>query len=309
VISLAEAAGEERGLAFAGRLRDLLVGVVLWLVPLVIVAGPGPLVAQARIQALGHFTRWGGSVLTVSSPTERLHGLVWGVWANVLGGAWPDAAWYRWLAAPILVLLLAVGLRSAAPFRSFVRRQPELVVSSLLYLLWAALGQNIAFKPRHLLPLTPALVAMLSLGAEALAQRTRAAFALVSLLAVEWMIDGERLARAHVSPSPVASVVRFLRDDADRRVVLTRELERMITMGAPARRVVAVPDDDALLRAVDAEGRVFITGEALSSDRIETLRRRGHSPIVAFARPRSRYVDSLWNELSLYAIEANGGNP
>jgi hypothetical protein len=304
---IAIARDEADWLLVAGRVRDLLVGVVFWLVPLIAIGGARSLVAQTWIQAVGHFTRWGGSVITVSSPTGRIYGLAWGLWANVLGGAWPDGPWYRWLGAPILASVLAVALYGARPWRTALRRHPEVVLSSLLYLVWAALGQNIAFKPRHLLPLTPVLIVALAWGAEVLAQRTRAALPLVAGLALQWMVDGEHLARAHVEPSPAASIVRFLGESSDGRVVLSRELERMITTGAPNRRVVAVRDDEALLRAVDAEkaAGVFITGETLSSDLLETLRLRGQRASIAFSYPRSRYVDSLWNELALYAIEAS----
>jgi hypothetical protein len=309
---VAIAAEEGRLRAFAARLRDLLVGIVVWLVPLIVVAGAGPLVVQTRIQALGHFTRWGGSVLTVSSPTERLYGLVWGAWANVLGGAWPDAPRLRWLGAPILVALLVFALRSAFPLRAVARRHPEIVISSLLYLGWAALGQNIAFKPRHLLPLTPVLVVALARGFEALAEATRASRAsllLVAALALQWLVDGAGLARAHAAPSPAASVVRFLRDSRDPRPVLSRDLERMIAAAAPGRRVIPARDEEALLLAVDAEKAtgVYITSETLSEALQGTLQRHGHHATIVFSQPRSRYVDSLWNELSLYAVEASGG--
>jgi hypothetical protein len=287
-------ARDEGGLgAFWRRLRDLTFGVVLWLVPLVVVAGARPLVATTWTQAVGHFTRWGGSVVTVSSPAERVRGIVWGAWANVLGGAWPDAPGIRWIGAPILVALLVLAIRAASP--SLLRRHPELVLSSLLYFAWAALGQNIVYKPRHLLPLCPLLVVALAIAA----QRIRVAWALALGLAMQWMIDAEALVRAHLTPSPVASLVDFLRDSPDSRPVLTREADRLVETGAPARRVVAVRSDDDLLRAVDAEGSVFITSESLSRSLAATLDDRTS---IAFSRPRSRYVDSLWNEISLLAI-------
>jgi hypothetical protein len=302
---------KERSRAFIGRLRDLSFGVVVWLVPLVVVAGPRSLVEVTRLQALGHFTRWGGTIVTVSSPGARLHGLVWGIWANMLGGAWPDAPPLRWLGAPILVVLLVVAALAAAPWRASARRHPELVLSLLLYLLWVAVGQNVAFKPRHLLPLCPLLVVALARGADALADRTRFAMPLVATLAIQWMIDGEQLVRAHVAPSPAASVVGFLRESSDERVVLSRELAGMIEAGAPARRVVLVHDDDELLHAVEVERShgVFLTSEALSPGTRETLRSRGLAEAVVFARPRSRYVDSLWPELALVAIAPRAPSP
>src|SRR5262249_27255836 len=105
------ARAEGGGRAYFARARDLAAGVVVGLVPLVLVAGAKPLVAMSWIQGLGHFTRWGGSALTVSSPADRLAGAVWGIWANLLGGAWLDAPWPRWIGAPLLVMFLFLGAR------------------------------------------------------------------------------------------------------------------------------------------------------------------------------------------------------
>jgi hypothetical protein len=289
--------------ALFGRVRDLLFGVVVWLVPLLFVAGAGPLVAQTRIQTVGHFTRWGGTIVTVSSPVTRLYGLLWGLWANMLGGAWTDAPPVRWIGAPICVVLFVLALRSFGSWRDLLRRQPEIVLASSLYLVWVALGQNIAFKPRHLLPLTPLLIVLLARGVDVLASRTRAALPIFGVLVLQWLFDAERLARAHTEPSPAAAIVAFLRDDTGERLVLTRELERMITSGPERHHVLTVPNDEALLRVLDSErGGVLVTSEALSVHVTDALHERGDAIRTVFARPRSRYVDALWNDLSVVEI-------
>lgn len=300
--------------AYAGRARDLATGVVLWLVPLTLLAGARPLLMVTRIQALGHFTRWGGSALTVTSPTARLHGLVWGLWANLLGGAWPDAPRGRLLAAPLLALLLAVAARRA--WRHFARAPelapelpPELTLGTLAYLAWALLGQNTAYKPRHFLPLAPLLIVAIAgaaaeLDARAPQRRLGAAAALI--LAASWFIDGALLAMEHRAPSPAAAIVRAVAETptSDARPIVTRELVGMLAEGAPGRRLIFAPTTQALVDAVVASGPAGarVTSEALSTEARIALAARGLASTVELERVRSRYVDALWSDLALVAI-------
>ncbi|WP_437573043.1 hypothetical protein [Sorangium sp. So ce887] len=313
---LAVIARSEGGrLAWLARGRDLATGALAWLVPLVLIATPRDLVATTWVQGLGHFTRWGGTAITVSSPADRLHGVLWGIWANGLGGAWPDAPAARWLGAPILIALLAAAALRVAPLRRAARAardQPELWASALAYFVWALLGQNIAYKPRHWLPLVPPLLVALAAGAAALspatsaprgrALRSAAPAALVAALAAQWLADAIALAREHQAPSPAAAIVGFLRDaGAEQRPVLTRDLDRMIQEGAPGRRPMRVRSDAELVRAVEqaGPGGALITSEALSPAARDALAGRGYAISIRFARPRSRYVDALWSDLAL----------
>ncbi len=290
--------------ALLARARDLTAGVALWLAPLILVAGARPLIAVTFAQTLGHFGQWGGSALTVSSPAARLYGLAWGLWANLLGGAWIDAPASRWIVAPILLALLLLGARRALPLREALRLQPELAISMIAYFAWALLGQNTAGKPRHWLPLLPLLILALAAGADTLLTRARAAIALPLLLAAEWLTGGAALVRAHRDPSPVAAAARFLETTAatDPRLVIAGDAARLLLEGAPSRTIRWAQGDDALLQAlIDAGERgALISSEALSPALRRELERRRFTLSLAFSRPRSRYVDSLWYELALH---------
>jgi hypothetical protein len=293
------ARAEGSGPAWMARTRDLTTGVVVWLAPLIAVGGARDLVRVTHVQALGHFTRWGGTAITVPSPIDRLQGTVWGLWANALAGAWPDAPAARRFAAPFVLVLLAVGGYLLVARR---RRHPELVLSAALYFVWAELAQNIAFKPRHWLPLAPLLLVAVALGADRAVARTRAAWPCVALVALLWFTDGLALVREHQRPSPAAALVAHLGARADATPVLTRDLGRMIAEGAPARSVTLVRTDAELLARL-AEGDAFVTSEVLEPETMRALEAQGHRARVVFAAPRSRYVDPLWSDLSLVRIE------
>jgi hypothetical protein len=290
--------------ALLARARDLAAGTSLWLVPLIVLAGARPLVMATLHQGLGHFGQWGGSAITVHSPSARLYGLVWGLWANLLAGSWIDAPPLRWLVAPIVLLLLALGAHRAFPLRASFRAQPELVLSMLAYFVWALLGQNTAGKPRHWLPLLLLLLLTIAAGADALLARHRAALAAPLLLAAAWLFDGAQLVDAHRDPSPVAAAARFLAEGSgrDQRPVIAGDAARLYAEGAPRRAVRWASGEAALVQLVTeaGEGGALLSSEALSPALRGELTRRGFTLTLAFSRPRSRYVDSLWYELALF---------
>ena len=245
--------------------------------------------------------------ILVEDAIDRARGVVWGIWANVLGGAWIDAPAWRWAAAPILALLLAMAARGAADLRGWARRHPEIVLSAAAYFLWALLGQNTANKPRHWTPLAPLLIVALAAGADRLMAWSRAGHAAIAVLFATWIVDGAKLVRDHRAPSPAAAIVGFLRDGGagDRRVI-TCMLDRMIHEGAPAQAVVRASSEAEVLGALEASPGSWITGECLTPPVRAALAARGieaePEARVVFSRPRSRYVDALWPNLGLWSV-------
>jgi hypothetical protein len=203
----------------------------------------------------------------------------------------------------LVVLFASAALRVTRGARG-LGAQPDLVAAFVAYVVWAALGQNTAYKPRHLLPIAPILMVALAAGADALIARARAMLAVPIIVVIAWFYEGLSLVRIHREPSPAAAIVHYLRDASDDRPVLTSDLARMIAEGAPSRRVLGVTEPGDVTQAVDAHGRegVLLTTEALTPALGDALRARGVAVSAVFSRPRSRYVDSLWWSLALVEL-------
>jgi hypothetical protein len=311
-VALATLVGASRATGkWRACVADFTLGVLLWLVPLVAIAGAKPLVAATSAQAIGHFTRWGGSALTVSSPSLRFQGFAWGLWANVLAGPWADTGAVRFVVGFAIAALFWPLARAAIAERSrassFLRDHSEIIIGSGLYVAWALLGQNVAYKPRHLLPLLPPLVVALAAGADAWLTRSpwvgRTAAA---ALAIAWLKEGTDLTRAHREPSPAAALVRHLAESPSNGVVITRELARMIEVGAPGTRLFVADDDSSIVAAAalaSSSGPVAFSSEALSVAARRDLEANGFRLEVAFSHPRSRYVDALWSDIALVTLK------
>ena len=161
-----------------------VVGTLAWLAPFVAVVGAGELVRLGRTHLYGHFTTWGGSVVTQSSVPLRLwtfaRGLLYdGLFAHLAALA---------LGAPLVAWSLVSLWRSRA-------RGTALVVA-LPYAAWVLVAQNVVEQPRHLLPLVT--FACVAVGA-ALSRRlafagAAVALALAASLPLAWT-------RAHTPPA------------------------------------------------------------------------------------------------------------
>jgi hypothetical protein len=184
-------------------------------------------------------------------------------------------------------------------------------VRAAAYFVWAALAQNSANKPRHLLPLVPLFVLTVAAGADRIAERSRAGLAAAGALASLWLVDAATLARAHLAPSPAAAIVDWLGAlPQGSHVVITRDLGRMIAEGAPRSAVRVVDSNGDLVEAIEQSAtRVLITTEALTPAARAELTARGRSLRPAFSRPRSRYVDSLWTELGVVEVVGPSHEP
>lgn len=135
------------------------LGVMVWLVPMTMMVGLKALFYLALSFTQGHFTDWGGSIVTLSHPAVRLGHLLWDIFPAGLGLWWIDLPYIQLL--PSMCLLF--GLYTFVKKDESSLQKGFILVILLPYLLWVFLAQNLE-KPRHVLPLVPLLLVVASVG-------------------------------------------------------------------------------------------------------------------------------------------------
>jgi hypothetical protein len=158
-------------------------GLVVWAVPFVLVVGAQPLWQLGRTHVTGHFTVWGGSIVTQPDVAARLFS-----WARdlVYDGIWPHPL-------ALFVALVAAAMIARRPSRRALGIALAVVAP---YAIWVLFGQNVLEQPRHLLPLVAALILMLALATQS---RLPAAVALIVASAAASLPLA--IARARVAPA------------------------------------------------------------------------------------------------------------
>lgn len=261
--------------------------------PAVMTVGLRRFVSLATEHAEGHFTRFGGSVITRPDLVERARAFAFGLHAHVLGGWWRDRAWPLLPASLALWTLLVAGL-VRLPARASCR---PLVASCALYAAWVFFGQNVVWQPRHLLPLAPAVALLMGLGFESLFTRTRTLAVTLALVALApSLVESSRLLRAQSRERPptlrlVDEIARHC--DPSRTLVATGQLGTWIRYRASGHRVVEVHDIDEAL----ALGRRNRVGVCVTSE-VEGVASRGlrrEARVVG-----DRYVTSTLYDLALW---------
>ncbi len=155
------------GLKAPGKLKYIIagiVGILVWLIPLLSITGWSTLIAAAQTQSHGHFSDFGGTLSTHPQLWFRLTKIFESIWADGFGLYWQGRHFVTACTAVALIKITIIGnwriLKKWATERRF--RDKTLLlnpffVGCTIYLIWIFLAQNVIHKSRHVLPLLPFL--------------------------------------------------------------------------------------------------------------------------------------------------------
>jgi hypothetical protein len=176
----------------------MALGTLVWAVPFVFVVGARNLLAMGWVHLVGHFSEWGGTVVTQPNLGLRLTAFFRAIFYDGLA---PHG-----FALALLAVILGVGIGTYYRRLALARPRPSpslpalfiALIVALPYALWVYFGQNIIEQPRHVLPLVIVLlIAMAGLLEKQLA---------LAVLAVLVMTAASLpLAFAHARTEPAAA--------------------------------------------------------------------------------------------------------
>ena len=131
---------------------SFIIGIGIWFVPLVYITGFEQLIYLASKQTIGHFTDFGGTVITEFNWYERITYFIKSLWADGLGGFWIGRAWPT-IITSICIFLLLYQYRYLKNWSWFSKNHYQLILFSIIiYIAWVLLFQNVIYKSRHILP-------------------------------------------------------------------------------------------------------------------------------------------------------------
>ncbi|MFB6230182.1 MAG: hypothetical protein ABEL04_03410 [Salinibacter sp.] len=279
-----------------------LVSVAAWLVPMILDTGFWTLVNVAWGQTTGHFTDFGGTVLTESDFGRRLIGTVQGLWADGLGGWWPGRHWSTAVVGMAVLSLGTLGTRRLSRNTRVRGRRVWLIgACALLYGVWVFFFQNVVHKSRHVLPLLALLLPVLGAGTAALWRRgawwTRGAvlcaagaYAAVTLVLVD----------QHQEPTAIAQTKQFVESQTERsgptRVASVPLVNTYLRSQRVDARFLSIEDSTDVRRLRHAEqGRTLVVGTYASLLNRPPTRTRTfyHNP----------HVNRMWPKVTVYVYE------
>ena len=272
----------------------LILGIGIWLVPMIVDAGWDQLVLSAQQQTLGHFTDFGGTVETLPDMEERRIAVVKGIVADGVGGYWQHRSPITLIVTVGLIILIARGA-----WWMFSRETDGLVIIVLamcIYIAWILLYQNVVFQTRHILPLIPILLTLAWAGGVALMKNGFAGRFITITLLIAYAATGIVLATQHTLPTAIAQVAEHLKkQNNDKRTILTSSLVNfyMQTHGVPGTYI----DAESIPHSFSSRNHddLIVVGwySSLVDKRPQRILHFHHNP----------YVNSIWPEVPLYEYD------
>lgn len=205
-------AGLKRSGRWGSGIAALLLGLLLWLIPLAVDTGLPELYHAADRQAEGHFEDFGGTIETIPDIDVRRTSFLQGMIADGLGGWWPGRALLTIITSIGLIILFARGL-----WWLFDRETDGIligIISLSLYIGWIILYQNIVYQPRHILPIVPFVLMIAWAGGQRLMRGSAWERGVVILVLCAYALTGIVLALQGREPTAIAQVARYLRADS-----------------------------------------------------------------------------------------------
>lgn len=205
------------------------LAILFWLVPMIIDTSWNRLFEVSQEHAVGHFTKWGGTVMSNDhSYFERLMAMIESIWADGLGGFWINRHWVTALWSVILISLFIKGIqwiinqRKKHVSKHIVKQHFYILGGCLLsYSIWVYFFQNIVYKPRHIMPLLPFLTMIAALGGSQLLRQLTGKFKVfIPILLSIGLFISCILGIQHKSPSSIAQIKQFIIQQSKQQPIL-----------------------------------------------------------------------------------------
>ena len=282
-------------------------GIAIWLVPLVIDTGWPDLVEAALAQTTGHFTDWGGAIITEPKTGSRLSGFVSALWAHGLGGYWNGRHWLTAITSLGLVIpLAALAFRVLPGSSNLVSNENKdekpnfefhiiLIASLLIYAAWVFFFQNINYKPRHILPFLPFMLLAVAFGFEVIRKKTKPVFvAVMAVFFCGYIFTSIYLNIQHQKPTAIAQVKDYLIKNADSssQIVSIGLVNYFLDrQGVDANFISIENGEEVIQSALQSDRKTFVIGKFEDSVSHSSAKR-----VTFYHNP---YVNNMWDVVYL----------
>jgi len=278
-------------------LMGLVIGVCVWFLPQISYVGRYPFWGNCLSFSRGHFTDWGGSVITFGG-LGRVTCLVKSIWVYGLGGWWNDASFLRLTAS---LIMIASFLYSFKRYR-FDRRGFFLGLYVIPYMIWVILGQNV-MNPRHILPIIPVALMLIAYGLCKVYEEINKGISIILTVAfvISMSVISVKLVLQYHNdvPSPVR-LIQFIErrfDSLSTRIYCNKE-KRFFDYYAPQWDVRRIRDVAGL--NIDLKSSLYKPQNILIVRALRKIEEfeANNPPIITFEV--NPYSDNMKTKLSLY---------
>ena len=280
---------------------SITAGCLFWLVPLIWFTGFENLINAAFKQTHGHFSDFGGTIITENNWTKRFIIIIRSIWADGLGGYWLDRSLQTLLLSIPMIYIMYFGFKK---FKITTGSKNYFIFISFVcvYGLWIFFFQNVIYKSRHVLPLLVPLLLILFQGGITLIRKDNIFNKIIIGLFFLSLINVTSvLVLQHKGPSAISRIKdQLIINDNDQIIVSTPLINYYLKYNgvvgkffdidneSDIRNIIALEKDSLYLIGNFKDS--FINDYSIVSDRIYF-----HNP----------YVNRMWSDIGTFKLSKN----
>lgn len=277
------------------------IGNFVWLFPLVSITGIQELYAAAGKQTIGHFSDFGGTVITENNWYLRFISLIKSIWADGLGGYWIGRSWQTVLLSLPLIYLIYNGTLTYKKHFNKNKILRTLFYSILIYVGWIFFFQNIIYKSRHILPVLSFLLLIIGLGQKYVYKERLITKFLVYVPLVFLISVTLYLVEQHRSPTAVSKLKDYIiNNEKDKVIISTPLINYYLKTNGIASTYISVYEPEKFKSIPDdSDKEIIMIGDfnelVLDNYKVSLDSIFYHNP----------YVNNMWSKIKIYTLKEN----
>ena len=185
---------------------SLVLGIIIWLLPLIWVTGWNDLIIAASKQTIGHFTDFGGTSITENNWSLRLKNFSSSIWADGFGGFLAGRHWLTIILSTLFAFILMLSANTVIKDFQSNDVTKLLFYSMIIYSIWILFFQNVIYKSRHVIPILIFLLYFLANSTNTSFWENRVSYTFSSLYIISLVFVSIILVNQHRSPSAISKL-------------------------------------------------------------------------------------------------------
>ena len=277
-----------------------IFGILIWLLPLIFLTGINNFFEIALNQTNGHFSDFGGTIISNNNFIDRGVHFFRSIWADGMGGYTYHRSVFSLFISILLLFFLTIVLKvwSKIYQNKFFK---VLFVSIIIYSVWIFFFQNIIHKSRHVLPIVLFLIPVLILSVFEFNQVNKKLRTI--LLSLFLIIQGTLtiiLTIQHKEPSAIFQVKEFVSANSNKKTIVSIPLINFYLKAHGINSKFVDSDDHNIQNKIQLNNNtndIILIGDFLNI--IQTKNKYFKTDTTFYHNP---FVNKMWSEITVYTL-------
>ena len=206
-------------------LCSILFGIMIWLIPMGFITGFDNLYITGIKHMNGHFTEYGGTIITDANWKIRIQYFFHTIWSDGFGGYWINRSIITILLSCLLIPFIILLIKNIKSIINKNSKIQQLIISTLIYIIWILPFQNIVHKSRHVMPLILVLILLFSIIYKLYFIKLKGLIKLYPLLFISIMAYITiQLSIQHKTPTAINKISQYLKNRNQPMVIISMPL-------------------------------------------------------------------------------------